>query len=86
MLPLENLIGNFRLNIPLGRYGYLKVEHGCLPMASNSRLMAPCFRAGRDLEFFFRKNLISRHLSFLERSPLSFWLSFTPFWLVPTTV
>jgi hypothetical protein len=47
--------------------------------------MALCLGAGRVLEFFLR-NLISRHLSLLERSPLSFRLKFTPFWLVLTTV
>jgi hypothetical protein len=41
-------------------------------------------RAGSGV--FFRRNLISWHLSLLERSPLSFRLRFTPFWLVPTTV
>jgi hypothetical protein len=41
-------------------------------------------RAGAGV--FFLRNLISRHLSLLERSPLSFRLRFTPFWLVPTTV
>jgi hypothetical protein len=30
--------------------------------------------------------IFSMHLSLLERSPLSFRLRFTPFWLVPTTV
>jgi hypothetical protein len=34
MLPLEvYLIRNIRRTIPLGRYGYLKLKHGFLPMA-----------------------------------------------------
>jgi hypothetical protein len=32
MLPLEH-IGDFWWNILLGRYGYLKLRHGFLPMA-----------------------------------------------------
>jgi hypothetical protein len=41
---------------------------------------------GRAGSGVFRRNLISRHLLLLERSPLSFRLRFKPFWLVPTTV
>jgi hypothetical protein len=54
---------------------YLKLKHGFLPMALNFILMAPCLRAGRVLDFFWR-NLISRHLSLLIRSPLAFRLRF----------
>jgi hypothetical protein len=49
------LIGNICWNITLRRrYGYLKLQHGFLPMAQNSLLLASCLRAGRVLEFFFR--------------------------------
>jgi hypothetical protein len=44
------------------------------------------FKGGAGSGVFFRTNLISRHLSLLERSLLSFRLRFTPFWLVQTTV
>jgi hypothetical protein len=63
----------------------LKLKHGFFPMGSNSILMAPCLRAGRVLKFF-RRNLISRHLSLLEHSPLFFRQRFTPLWLVLTIV
>jgi hypothetical protein len=49
------------------------------------RPLAHFFGAGRVLESF-RRNLISRHLSLLDRSPLFFKLRLTPLWLVPTTV
>jgi hypothetical protein len=79
MLPLEEFDRKYLVEY------LLKLKHGFLPMALNSILMAPCLRVGRVLEFF-RKNLIPRHLSLLEHSPLSFRLRFTPLWLVPTTV
>jgi hypothetical protein len=41
---------------------------------------------GQAVSGFFRRNLISRHLSLLERLSLSFRLRLTPFWLVSTTV
>jgi hypothetical protein len=40
---------------------------------------------GSLFEGNFQRNLISRHLSLLERSRLTFRLRFTPFWLVPTS-
>jgi hypothetical protein len=55
------LIENFGWNIPLERYGYLKLKHGFLLMGKNSILMARCLRAGRAPKVF-RRNLISRHL------------------------
>jgi hypothetical protein len=44
------------------------------------------FEASAGSGVFFRMNLISGHLLLLERSPLSFRLKFTPFWLIPTSV
>jgi hypothetical protein len=43
------LIGNIWWNMPLGRYGYLKLKHGFLPMTR-------CLK-GRILEFFFAEEL-----------------------------
>jgi hypothetical protein len=84
MLLLEVFDQKYLVEYPF-REIWLSKSEACLPFDGLKFYTDGSLFEGKGSGVFFRRNLMSRHLSLLERSPLSFRRRFMPFWLVPTT-
>jgi hypothetical protein len=84
MLPLEVFDRKYLVEYP-SREIWLSEAEAWLPSDALKLYTDGSLFEGSAGSGVFRKNLISRHLTLLERSSLSFRLRFTLLWLIPTT-
>jgi hypothetical protein len=85
MLPLEVFDWEYQVEYPF-REICLSEAEACLIFDGFKFYIDGSLFEGKAGFDFLWKNLLSRHFSFLERSPLSFRVRFIPFWLVPPKV